>query len=208
MMITGLREVLCMGRVYGYARVSSAEQHLDRQITALSEYGIDNRHIITDKMSGKDFSCPGYQTLKNQLLRSGDVLVIKEFDRLGRDYEGIKVEWQDLRQMGIDIVVLDTPLLSTADKSDLEKVLIANIVFELLAYLGMKERIKNKTRQAEGIVEAKKKGVKFGRPVEVPAGFEEEIEKWQAGEQTATETMEILGLKRTSFYKLVKEVAV
>jgi DNA invertase Pin-like site-specific DNA recombinase len=111
--------------------------------------------------------------------------------------------------MGIDIVVLDTPLLSTADKSDLEKVLIANIVFELLAYLGMKERIKNKTRQAEGIVEAKKNGVKFGRPrLEVPAGFEEEIEKWQAGEQTATETMEILGLKRTSFYKLVKEVAV
>jgi DNA invertase Pin-like site-specific DNA recombinase len=160
-------------------------------------------------MSGKDFSRPGYQTLKNQLLRSGDVLVIKEFDRLGRDYEGIKVEWQDLRQMGIDIVVLDTPLLSTADKSDLEKVLIANIVFELLAYLGMKERIKNKTRQAEGIVEAKKNGVKFGRPrLEVPAGFEEEIEKWQAGEQTATETMEILGLKRTSFYKLVKEVAV
>jgi len=198
-----------MGRVYGYARVSSAEQHLDRQITALSEYGIEDRHIITDKMSGKDFSRPGYQTLKNQLLRSGDVLVIKEFDRLGRDYEGIKVEWQDLRQMGIDIVVLDTPLLSTADKSDLEKVLIANIVFELLAYLGMKERIKNKTRQAEGIVEAKKNGVKFGRPrLEVPAGFEEEIEKWQAGEQTATETMEILGLKRTSFYKLVKEVAV
>ncbi|MGI6227911.1 MAG: recombinase family protein [Peptococcales bacterium] len=198
-----------MGRVYGYARVSSAEQHLDRQITALSEYGIEDRHIITDKMSGKDFSRPGYQTLKNQLLRSGDVLVIKEFDRLGRDYEGIKVEWQDLRQMGIDIVVLDTPLLSTADKSDLEKVLIANIVFELLAYLGMKERIKNKTRQAEGIVEAKKNGVKFGRPkVNVPAGFEEEIEKWQSGEQTATETMEILGLKRTSFYKLVKEVAV
>ena len=198
-----------MGRVYGYARVSSAEQHLDRQITALSEYGIEDRHIITDKMSGKDFSRPGYQTLKNQLLRSGDVLVIKEFDRLGRDYEGIKVEWQDLRQMGIDIVVLDTPLLSTADKSDLEKVLIANIVFELVAYLGMKERIKNKTRQAEGIVEAKKNGVKFGRPrLEVPAGFEEEIEKWQAGEQTATETMEILGLKRTSFYKLVKEVAV
>lgn len=198
-----------MGREYGYARVSSTEQHLDRQLTALSEYGIEDRHIITDKMSGKDFSRPGYQTLKNQLLRSGDVLVIKEFDRLGRDYEGIKSEWRDLRDMGIDIVVLDTPILSTADKSDLEKSLIANIVFELLAYQSTKERIKNKTRQAEGIVEAKKNGVKFGRPqLEVPADFECEIEKWQAGEQTATETMEILGLKRTSFYKLVKEVAV
>ena len=196
-----------MGRKYGYARVSSTEQHLDRQITALSEYGVEDRHIITDKQSGKDFSRPGYQTLKGQLLRSGDILVNKEFDRLGRDYEGIKSEWRDLRDMGIDIVVLDTPILSTADKSDLEKMLIANIVFELLAYLGEKQRVQNKIRQAEGIVEAQKKGVRFGRPrVNIPAGFEKEVEKWQTGEQTATETMEILGLKRTSFYKLVKEV--
>ena len=198
-----------MGRKYGYARVSSTEQHLDRQITALSEYGIEDRHIITDKQSGKDFSRPGYQTLKNQLLRAGDILVIKEFDRLGRDYEGIKVEWQDLRQMGIDIVVLDTPILSTADKTDLEKMLIANIVFELLAYLGEKQRVQNKIRQSEGIVEAQKKGVRFGRPqVKVPAGFDVEVKKWKSGEQTATETMEILGLKRTTFYKLVQDVVI
>ncbi len=198
-----------MGRIYGYARVSSTEQHLDRQIEALSAYGVEDRHIIADKQSGKDFSRPGYQTLKGQLLREGDVLVIKELDRLGRNYEQIKSEWHDLRQMGVDIVVLDMPVLSTADKSDLEKVLIANIVFELLAYLAEKERIKIKTRQAEGIAAAKQKGVKFGRPkAKLPTGFAEEVRKWQAGEQTATETMAKLGLKRTTFYKLVKEVSI
>ena len=194
-----------MGRIYGYARVSSTEQHLDRQIEALSAYGVEDRHIIADKQSGKDFSRPGYQTLKGQLLREGDVLVIKELDRLGRNYEQIKSEWHDLRQMGVDIVVLDMPVLSTADKSDLEKVLIANIVFELLAYLAEKERIKIKTRQAEGIATAKSKGVKFGRPkAKIPANFDKEVRKWKAGEQTATETMKVLGLKRTTFYKLVK----
>ena len=198
-----------MGRIYGYARVSSTEQHLDRQIEALSAYGVEDRHIIADKQSGKDFSRPGYQTLKGQLLREGDVLVIKELDRLGRNYEQIKTEWYELRQMGVDIVVLDMPVLSTADKSDLEKVLIANIVFELLAYLAEKERIKIKTRQAEGIAAAKQKGVKFGRPkAKLPTGFAEEVRKWQAGEQTATETMSKLGLKRTTFYKLVKEVCI
>ena len=141
-----------MRRTYGYARVSSTEQNLDR------------------------------------------------------DYEQIKHEWHDLRQMGIDIVVLDMPILSTADKSDLEKVLIANIVFELLAYLSEKERVKIKTRQAEGIAIAKQKGVNLGRPkAATPQGFAEEIRKWQAGEQTATATMQALNLKRTTFYKLVKE---
>ena len=196
-----------MGRVYGYARVSSTEQHLDRQLEALSKYGIEDRHIITDKQSGKNFDRPGYQTLKGQLLRSGDVLVIKELDRLGRNYEAIKSEWQDLRQLGIDIVVLDMPILSTAEKSDLEKSLIASIVFELLAYQAAKELEKNKTRQAEGIAIARIKGVQFGRPsVKIPEGFETEVRKWKSGEQTATETMAVLGLKRTTFYKLVKEV--
>lgn len=195
-----------MGRVYGYARVSSTEQNLDRQIEALTTYGVEDRHIITDKQSGKDFSRPGYQTLKGQLLRSGDILVIKELDRLGRNYEAIKSEWQDLRQLGVDVIVLDMPVLSTADKSDLEKSLIANIVFELLAYTGAKELEKNKTRQAEGIAAARIKGVKFGRPsVKIPDDFESEVRKWKSGEQTATETMAVLGLKRTTFYKLVKE---
>lgn len=119
----------------------------------------------------------------------------------------IKTEWSDLRKMGVDIVVLDMPVLSTADKSDLDKSLIASIVFELLAYLSEKERIKIKTRQAEGIAIAKQKGVSLGRPkAKLPQGFAEEVRKWQAGKQTATATMQALGLKKTTFYKLVKEV--
>ena len=198
-----------MGRMYGYARVSSTEQNLDRQIEALVAYGVEDRHIITDKMSGKSFDRPGYQTLKGQLLREGDVLVIKELDRLGRNYEQIKSEWHELRQMGIDVVVIDMPMLSTADKTDLEKVLIANIIFELLSYLAEKERIKIKTRQAEGIALAKQKGVKMGRPnAKLPTGFAEEVHKWKEGKQTATETMQALNLKRTTFYKLIKDVIV
>jgi len=196
-------------RIYGYARVSSTEQHLDRQIDALIAYGVEDRYIIKDKCSGKDFDRPGYMILKNQLLRDGDVLVIKELDRLGRNYEQIKSEWHDLQQMGVDIVVLDMPIASTADKSDLEKKLIVNIVFELLAYLAEKERLKIKTRQAEGIAAAKAKGVKFGRPkTKIPQDFIDEVRKWKAGEQTATATMQALNLKRTTFYKLVKEVIV
>ena len=198
-----------MGRVYGYARVSTTEQHLDRQVEALKTYGVEDRHIITDKQSGKDFSRPGYQILKSQLLRSGDILVVKELDRLGRNYTDIKIEWQGLSQLGVDVVVIETPILSTIDKSDLEKSLISNIVFELLAYLGEKERVKTLSRQAEGIAIAQIKGTKLGRPsVKIPDDFEVEVRKWRNGEQTATATMEILGLKRTTFYKLVKEVEV
>lgn len=139
-----------MARTYGYARVSSTEQNLDRQIEALTEYGVDERDIITDKQSGKDFQRSGYLALKQQMLREGDTLVIKEMDRLGRDYEAIKNEWQELQRMGVDIVIIDTPILNTKEKSDLEKSLICNIVFELLAYTAEKERRKIRTRQAEG----------------------------------------------------------
>jgi len=192
-------------REIGYARVSSTDQNLDRQIQALTEYGINERDIITDKASGKDFDRQGYIMLKNQMLRKGDTLVIKELDRLGRSYEQMKTEWWELQQMGIDIVILDMPILNTKEKSDLEKALIANIVFELLAYTAEKERRKIKARQEEGIAVAKNKGVRFGRPcADVPEGFEAECRRWHAGEQSAVETMKRLGLKRTTFYKLVE----
>ena len=127
--------VIMQSRTFGYARVSSQEQNLDRQIQALTDYGINERDIITDKISGKDFNRQGYLMLKSQILRQGDTLAVKELDRLGRNYEQIKDEWRELQQSGIDIVILDMPILNTREKSDLEKPLIANIVFELLAYL-------------------------------------------------------------------------
>lgn len=192
-----------MGRTYGYARVSSTEQNLDRQVEALLAYGVEERDIITDKQSGKDFQRSGYLALKNQMLRPGDTLVIKEMDRLGRDYSAIKDEWLDIQKMGVDIVIIDTPLLNTKEKSDLEKNLICSIVFELLAYTAEKERRKIRTRQAEGIKLALDRGVKFGRPeTTLPENYAEVIGLWRSGSITAVEAMKQLGLKKTTFYKL------
>lgn len=147
-----------------------------------------------------------YLTLKEHILRTGDILVIKELDRLGRDYEQIKIEWQELQKMGIDIVIIDMPILNTAEKSDLEKSLIANIVFELLAYTAEKERQKIKVRQAEGIKLALAKGIRFGRKkTQIPENFYSECSRWLEGEQTAVEAMRKTGLKKTTFYKLVNE---
>lgn len=192
---------------YGYARVSSVDQSLQRQLVALHDYGLDDRHIISDQASGKDFAREGYQTLKTQLLRPGDTLVIKELDRLGRNYTQIKAEWQELQQNGIEIVVLDTPMLNTANKSDLEKKLISNIVFELLAYMSEKERIRIHARQAEGIAAAKVKGKKFGRPeIEMPEKFPEELERVRRNEISASAAMKALGLRRNTYYKFVHEL--
>lgn len=192
---------------YGYVRVSSREQNLDRQVAALHEYGVDDRYIIADKASGKDFAREGYQTLKTQLLRSGDTLVIKELDRLGRNYTQIKTEWQELLQKGVEIVVLDTPMLNTTNKSDLEKKLIANIVFELLAYMSEKERLRIHARQAEGIAAAKAQGKHLGRPmIPMPPNFKEQYQKVLDHEISATQLMKTLGLKRNVFYRCIHEL--
>lgn len=192
-----------MEKIFGYARVSSKDQNLDRQIEELIKYGVEERDIIVDKQSGKDFNRSGYKTLKDNLLRTGDTLVIKELDRLGRNMEQIKGEWKDLEDNGVNLVVIDNPILNTAGKADLEKKLISNIVFELLSYMGEKERLKIKQRQAEGIKIAKEKGKKFGRPkVEYPENWEEIYNKWINKEITAVKAMEELGLKKNTFYKL------
>ena len=195
-------------KIYGYCRVSSKEQNLDRQITALKEYGVEERDIITDKQSGKDFNREGYQSLKNTLLRDGDTLVIKELDRLGRDMQQIKEEWHQLQENGINIVVIDNPILNTEGKTDLEKTLISNIVFELLSYMAEKERAKIRQRQREGIEALKNKngGKGIGRPrAEYPQMWEWYYTQWKNGEITAVKAMELLELKKNTFYKLVKE---
>ena len=198
-----------MGKTFYYARVSTKDQNIDRQVEAFKEYGAtDERDIIIDKASGKDFNRSGYQLLTTQLLREGDTLVIKELDRLGRNMEQIKKEWNDLTKREINIVVLDTPILNTTGKTDLEKTLISNIVFELLSYMAEKEREKIRQRQAEGIKALKERngGKGIGRPkIAIPEGFEEVYNNWKAGSITAKAAMEQLGLKRTTFYSLVKE---
>lgn len=201
-----------MEKTYAYIRVSTKDQNLDRQVEAVHEYcktnniSIDERDIIQDQQSGKDFNREGYQTLKNNLLRKGDTLIIKELDRLGRDMAMIKEEWHDLQRKGINIIVIDTPILNTVGKSDLEKTLISNIVFELLSYMAEKERLKIRQRQAEGIAAAKAKGKKLGRPgVEFPINWSETYEQWKEGKITAVKAMELTSLRKNSFYNLIKK---
>lgn len=195
-----------VNKTFGYARVSSKEQNLDRQIQALKKYGVNERDIVTDKQSGKDFNREGYKTLKNSLLRKDDTLVIKELDRLGRNMEQIKNEWQELEQLGINIVVLDNPILNTEGKSDLERKLISNIVFELLSYMAQKEREKLRQRQREGIEQAKALGKHLGRPkATYPNNWKEVYNEWKDKKISGVKAMELMNLKKNTFYKLVKE---
>lgn len=199
-------------KIFAYIRVSSKDQNIDRQLEAIKGYCLSNniqlsdRDIFIDRQSGKDFNRPSYQTLKCNCLRGGDTLIIKELDRLGRDMQMVKEEWQELIKQGINIIVIDTPLLTTKDKSDLEKLLISNIVFELLTYMAEKERIKIRQRQREGIVIALERGKPYGRPKQViTQDFIRVYEQWKAGAVTALKAMELLNMKRNTFYRRVKE---
>lgn len=198
-------------KVYAYVRVSTQEQNLDRQIEAIKEYAKENnielseRDIIADKASGKDFKRVGYESLINTMLRRGDTLIIKELDRLGRNYEQMKDEWNKLVKNGINIIIIDTPMLSTANKTDLDKTLISNIVFELLAYTAQKEKEMRHKRQREGIDIKKAQGKHLGRPkATFPDKWEMIYKQWKQEEITANKAMELLNMKRTTFYKLVK----
>ena len=150
-------------REYGYVRVSSKQQHTDRQIQALIEKGVDERFIFVDKQSGKDFNREQYQILKNAL-RNGDTLYIKSLDRLGRNYSQMKTEFASLVELGVNIVILDMPLIDTREKDDLMKRFLNDIVIQVLSFVAESERSFSKERQFEGIKCAKARGVKFGRP--------------------------------------------
>jgi DNA invertase Pin-like site-specific DNA recombinase len=191
-----------------YIRCSTKDQNEARQVEKAKALGIDDRHIFIEKASGKDFDRPVYQGMKNATLREGDVLYIDSLDRLGRNYEGIVAEWQSLtKELGVDIVVLDMPLLDTRANKDLLGTLISDIVLQLLSYVAQNEREKIRTRQREGIEEAKKEGKYKGRkPVEVnPYEFDKLMGDVKEKRRTATSVMNELGLTRTTFYKLVGE---
>ncbi len=194
-------------KTFGYGRDSSITQNEARQVLAFKEFGIDERDIYIDKVSGKDFNRDQYQLLKN-ILRENDVLVIKSIDRLGRNYEMIVDEWKDItKNIKADIVVLDMPLLDTRQKKDLLGTFINDLILQILSYVAEQERLFIRQRQREGIDIALSKGVKFGRPrIAKPDNFEEVIAKWKNKELTARESMKILNLKTNSFYKMVKEL--
>jgi DNA invertase Pin-like site-specific DNA recombinase len=193
---------------FGYARVSTMHQNSDRQIQALEDYGINSRDIIVDKQSGKDFNRVGYLSLKENILREGDTLVIKELDRLGRNKEQIKGELEYYKRAGIRVKILDIPTtLIECEGQEWVVDMVSNILIEVLASVAEEERMKNHQRQNEGIAVAKEKGVCFGRPKLVkPEGFDEMFQRVETGEIKAVDLMRELGLKKTSYYKLRSEL--
>jgi len=197
---------------WGYVRVSTREQSCERQINEIEEYATGQSlkmdRIFEEKASGKNFDDrPVWQSLKLTTMRAGDLLIITEIDRLGRNYDQIKDEYREIEKLGVDIVVLENDLLSTKGKNDLERKLISDIVFSLLTYVSEKERQKLRNRQAEGIAIARAAGKYRGRkPVSVPADeFERVYTRWKNKQITAVKGMELLGVKRDVFYRLVRE---
>ena len=192
-------------KIFGYARVSSKEQNVERQLVAFKEYGIEERDIYIDKQSGKDFNREQYNTLKH-ILRENDLLVIKSIDRLGRNYEMIVNEWKDItKNIKADIVIIDMPLLDTRKNKDLLGTFISDLVLQILGYVAEQERTFIKQRQKEGISIAKNNGVKFGRPkIEKPLNFDEVVVKWKNKEIKTKEAMKLLGLKSNTFYNMIK----
>lgn len=187
-----------------YARVSTARQHEDRQVQALLDYGIEERNIVVDKESGKDFNRLGYLSLKEKWLRRGDTLVVKELDRLGRNKAKIREELEWFRAEGIRVKILNVPTtLLDCEGQDWVLDMVSNILIEVMASVAEEERVKIHQRQAEGIAIAQERGVVFGRPVVAkPENFEMVMALVDSGQLKAVEAMRELGVKKTTYYKM------
>ena len=195
-----------MGKGYGYVRVSSTDQNEDRQLIALSEAGVADENIYIDKQSGKNFERPQYKRMIKKL-KSGDLLYILSIDRLGRNYEEIQRQWRVLtKDIGVDICVIDMPLLDTRNGKDLMGTFIADLVLQILSFVAQSERENIKKRQAEGIAAAKAKGVKFGRPeINVPDGFGKIIKEWEQKRLPFTEALKLCNMSEATFYRRLRE---
>ena len=192
---------------FGYIRVSTKEQNLDRQFNAMIAEGISERDIYQEKTTGATFDRPQYQALK-AVLRAGDTLVVKSLDRLGRNYTEIKNEWNEIiNVLKANIKVLDMPILDTTNTNkELINKVITDIVLELLGFVAEQERTFIKQRQKEGIESAIKNGVRFGRPkVDKPDNFDSIVARVKAGEITSTQAMRELNLPKTTYYRLLKD---
>lgn len=194
-------------KMFGYARVSTTGQNEDRQVIDLLEYGIDERDIYVDKQSGRSFERTNYLALRNTVLREGDVLVVKSIDRFGRSYSGIRTEWEYLtKTAGVDIIVLDTPILDTTKFKDLLGSVITDIVLAVLSFGAQLEVDTKSQAQAEGIAAAHRKGVKFGRPRKKPADWDLWYSRWKNGEVTAIACCKALGISAATFYRMAKSL--
>lgn len=192
---------------YGYVRVSTAEQNTDRQLDAMNALGIKPERIYEDRLSGKDFERPRYRALLKRL-RSGDLLYIKSIDRLGRNYEEIQNQWRILtKERGVDIAVIDMPLLDTRTGKDLLGTFIADLVLQILSFVAQSERESIRKRQAEGIAAARARGVRFGRPVKKPPeNFAYLVKEWECGKLPIGELIRQSGLKEATFYRRLREL--
>lgn len=194
-----------MSAVYGYARVSSVEQNEERQIVAFEKLEINKNKIYVDKQSGKNFNRPQYLKMVKKL-KKGDLLYVLSIDRLGRSYEEIQRQWRYLtKEIGVDICVIDMPLLDTRVGNDLMGTFIADLVLQILSFVAQSERESIKKRQAEGIAVAKARGVKFGRPKkELPDDFEEIVCAWKQKRLPIKEVLDKCNMSESTFYRRVK----
>jgi len=192
--------------VYGYIRVSSIDQNEDRQLIALHEKAVPEKHIFMDKQSGKDFNRPQYKKLVKKV-KSGDLLYILSIDRLGRNYEEIQQQWRILtKDIGIDICVIDMPLLDTRNGKDLMGTFIADLVLQILSFVAQSERENIRKRQEQGIAAAKARGVQFGRPaLVVPENFGGLVKQWEYKRLPLRSVLEQCGMSKATFYRRLKE---
>ena len=195
-----------MGKAYGYIRVSSADQNEDRQRIALTDAGVEEKNIFMDKLSGKDFNRPQYKKMVRRI-KSGDLLYILSIDRLGRNYAEIQDQWRILtKDIGIDICVLDMPLLDTRTCKDLMGTFIADLVLQILSFVAQSERESIKKRQAQGIAAAKEKGIHMGRPVKtMPDNFGELVRRWEEKKIPLEQILQQCGMSEATFYRRLRE---
>ena len=189
-----------MSNTYGYVRVSTKEQNEDRQMIAMREMGVPEKNIYMDKQSGKDFERPQYRRLIRRM-KKDDLLYIKSIDRLGRNYEEIQNQWRVLtKEKGVDICVIDMPLLDTRRGKDLVGTFLSDIVLQVLSFVAENERTNIRQRQAEGIAAAKARGVRFGRPpAPLPPNFHDVYQRWRQGRITGTAAAKECGMPLASF---------
>ena len=191
---------------FAYGRVSSSDQNEDRQVLEFLEYGINERDIFIDKQSGRTFNRTNYLVLRDNILREGDVLVVKSIDRFGRNYSAIRTEWEYItKTIGADIVVLDTPILDTTQFKDLLGSVITDIVLAVLSFGAQLEVDTKSQAQREGIAAAHLRGVKFGRPRKQPKDWDIWYAKWHADEITANQCCREMGISRSTFSRLVNQ---
>ena len=195
-----------MEKIYGYVRVSSKDQNEERQLVAMEQVGVPKKNIYKDKQSGKSFERPEYMKMKKKL-KEGDLLYILSIDRLGRNYEEIQNQWRVLtKEMGVDICVIEMPLLDTRTGKDLLGTFIADLVLQILSFVADSERTAIRKRQKQGIAAAKARGVKFGRPEKtLPDDFESLIQDWEKEKISMDTVLQQCKISESTFYRRVRE---